>query len=36
MAQLVLDDEANTSSDASSLYDEIDPSALAQLAAGNA
>ena len=35
MAQLLQDDEANTS-DASSLYDEIDPSALAQLAAGNA
>ena len=36
MAQLLQDDEADTSSDASSLYDEIDPSALAQLAAGNA
>ena len=35
MAQLLQDDEADTS-DASSLYDEIDPSALAQLAAGNA
>jgi len=36
MAQLLQDDEADTSSDASSLYDEIDPSALAQLAANNA
>ena len=35
MAQL-LQDEADTSSDASSLYDEIEPLALAQLAAGNA
>ena len=35
MAQLLDDDDADTS-DASSLYDEIDPSALAQLAAGNA
>ena len=35
MAQLLQDDDSDTS-DASSLYDEIDPSALAQLAAGNA
>ena len=35
MAQL-LQDDADDTSDASSLYDEIDPSALAQLAAGNA
>ena len=34
MAQLLQDDDET--SDASSLYDEIDPSALAQLAAGNA